>query len=340
MLVYERMTWISDLVVSVFLDQDENAVIDSPFQGLDLSRISAIGSRPSDTLLPLSPPISPHRQSTSIAHQDHTDSSFLAMEKQGSSEFKMKTDLSSSARTNAIFLSLLRTIMGLFDELVLSGMEDYQEVMNLGRKLGQLMKKKASADVLGALFPSFCRFATLIGKGSSDYGLVIEAIDVFDRTGIREGDGRRILFKTVHTILSNREKYASKHVSFFIRDIDSFIYSLANKMKTESKECVSMKGNRGWTFVLDTILESGNGKFIPLFIQSLLQRSKDCNDDANYKHLLKEILVPSCKKCPGKVEAEVRDILSKILDTKLGNDKGNSMQNENLEVMIEAVLVS
>ncbi len=341
-LIRDHLITIPDFVVSILPElDDENVVTNSPFQDLNLSRISSIGSRNSVLKLPMSPPpLSPQRrESPSYPSSKDSDHSFLDMEKRGSSEFKIKKDLSTSVRKNAICVALLRSVISLCDELILLGLEDCSEIIQLGKTWSQVMNKNTKTDVASPLFPSFCRFVILVGRASCNYGLIVDVIKAFDDSANKK-NGKDLLTKSMRTILSYRDKDASKHMQSLISELVNYIPIFTDKMKTSTDdwEEIAREGSGcGLNILFEAIIS--HGKFVPLLIKLLLESPKPTTDDEIERKLRRDILMRSCR-CISKptIESEIRDVLSNHLADDRTRTDCNSTNGARIEVMLEAIL--
>lgn len=332
---------ISNVAISTLLQRKDTNLTNSPFQDLNLSRISrisAIGTRPSDIKMAVSPfPLSlQHKGASPCSPSSETYTSFLDMEKRGSCEFKIKSDLSNCVLIDAVCVSLLRSSMSLADELLLLGLEDCADIIQLGQEWSKVFKKKTCMDAQSSLFPSFCRFVVLIGRVACNYDLIANVITIYDGLMLQNG-AQEVLTKSIESILSYRNKNASKHISSFMSVMVRCLPVLVDEISSQNVTFKAIKEmNNGWTFVLKKILD--HGKFVPLFVQTLLDFSQNANDENSHRQVLENLLLILCRNCTGKLESSIREIFVKVLSERSGSEI-QAIRDERIEAMISAVLV-
>ena len=282
-------------------------------------------------------PISPQRKGESPGSPSNdTYASFLDMEKRGSCEFKIKSDLSDCVLIDAVCVSLLRSLMSLSDELLIFGLEDCADVIQLAKEWSKVFKKKICMDVQSSLLPSFCRSVILIGRATCNYDLIAEVITIYDGLMLQNG-AQEVLTKSIESILSNRDKNASKHISTLMSVMTRYLQDLIDEISTRNItfEAIEEKST-GWTFVFKAILN--HGKYVPLVVQTLLDFRQNSNDANSHRQILENLFLISCRNCTGKIESAIREIFAKVLIERTGSEI-QSMKDERIEAMISAVLV-
>ena len=311
----DYLFWISNDVVKALIEVKGTgeSVMSSPFQDLNLSRISAIGHRGSEIQAAMSPlPLS----------SSNLDSSFASMENRGAGEFVVKTDVSSSAHAQILGTSLVRSAMNVFAEWLLVGVENGDEIINHVKIWCKVIENENLAlDANQALFPSMCRLLVLSGKHSLRYDLLGEVLSSFQSLD-SGSSGSELLTNTIQKIISMHQSESNDRIKTFMSAlIDPKLMKFMHvdfeneesfDEDTFNNDSVFAKSN-GWAIIIKTILN--NGKTIPTLVQVILESlSSGSNIDDCMVNFYIKMLGHCCKACPkGKSGNKVTSILQSYM---------------------------
>mmetsp|Transcript_28364 Transcript_28364/g.35085 ORF Transcript_28364/g.35085 Transcript_28364/m.35085 type:complete len:1411 (-) Transcript_28364:240-4472(-) len=299
--------WITNRVVknlSQWKEKEDMISTMSPFQDLNLSRISAVGSRHSEVGPPLSPlPISPPRRRSNLnSSPSNMDASFISMEKRGGVEFTVTSDISSSTRSHVMAISLIKSAINIYSEWLLVGVEVTSEMRKYVLQWCQIMKHDF-VKVKSELFPSFCRLAIIFGKLTFEYDLLSEVLSVFDTRHSACKGLDEIISKVIHVVLSIRDSESSKHALSFVQtllkasemylnyDPETINTDLTNDADIED---LSLGKNLGLMLAVEAIMNHQKG--VVLLIKMLLDHLKTGKQDNLVFSFHKNMLTLSCQK--------------------------------------------
>ncbi len=334
----DYLIWMTNRVIKALLQikDKENVLTSSPFGDLNLSRISAIGSRTSEIQPPLSPlPISPPRRRSNINNSpSNIDSSFVSMEERGASEFTVKAEVSSSVRSQALGISLVKSSMNVFGEWLLVGVEDGSEIVKHIKEWCQIMNAKNHClDAKAELFPSLCRLAVLSGKATFEYDLFLDILHFHDTLDAYCG-GREVLTDAINSIVLLRGKHSTKHIAnlagTIINSIPSF---MVGSDGVAAGDWDKLK-DYGWAVAIETMLK--HGKSIPILVKTLLQTLESTESDEFVGSIYIKILELSCEKCSrGKIGAEVKEVLLNYTQDK--PRAGGLMKSDDIKILLDTI---
>ncbi len=344
----EYLFWISNTVVKVLsqMKVKEDLVTNSPFQYLNLSRISAIGSRGSDLQPPLSPlSMSPSRRGSNSYSLSNLDASFVNMEKKGASEFMVKIDdISASVQAQSLGISLIKSAIDVYGEWLLADVDDEGVIVKHVKDWHKTMQSMSNANYANQhLFQSLCRLLVISGKSTMKYDLLVVVLSTYEsiKTAHTPTCGiSDLLVKTTQKIISTRSNESKVILKNFMKTlIDSITLQMSNAIELRHdkniKDMVDEETN-GWTTVVRTILN--NGDSLPPFVEVILDTlSISChNIDANVITRHVELLQMICKSCPqGNVRSIVRVMLQKYLNQGAPIVRG--VDEDKLKTLIDTV---
>lgn len=280
------------------MEDNDSAIITSPFQDLNISRISAIGCRGSDIQPSLSPlHLSPPRCKSDMGRSSSIDKSFFSMEEMGASEFVAHPDISPSIRTRTLGLSLIWSSMNILGEWLLAGVDNKDEIVQTVKSWCEIMDKKTKAvDANYELFPCLCRFMIISGRECHSFGILDKVLTLFDKINCHHTENEKMLAESIQHILLTRGVNSTTIVSNFM---ESFLESISVFMENadiNDSEGIFDNKELGYSIVMQTIVD--HGKTVPLFIQTLLKTITVCHSEEILSRYL-QILQHSCKNCRG-----------------------------------------
>lgn len=324
----------------------EDLVTNSPFQDLNLSRISAIGSRGSDLQPPLTPlSMSPSRRRSNSYAVSDLDASFVSMEKRGASEFMVKTDdISASIQAQSLGISLIKSAIDVYGEWLLADVDDEGVIVEHVKDWHKTMQNMSNAKYANQhLFPSLCRLLVISGKSTLKYDLlvvVLSTYDSFKTTHTQTCSISDLLIKTTQKIISTRSNESKVILKNFMKTlIDSITLQMSDAIEfghDKSPDDMVNEQTNGWTIVFRAILN--NGHALPPLVEVILDTlSLGCNNiEANVITQHVQLLQMICKSCPqGKVRSNVRVMLQRYLNQGVSIVRG--FDEDKLKSLIDTV---
>lgn len=168
------LRWLSKRALPLITSKLSSTDNSSPFKSLNLSRISAIGTRESASPIPLSPLIlqPPRRRSYVSTTPSKVDSSFVSMERQGG-RYVVHSDFGTTQKALALVIVILQSAFALFGDWLKVGGQGGDDIISHVKEWTQMFDYKVGGvDVKLVLLPSYCRFVAITARICSDVSLM------------------------------------------------------------------------------------------------------------------------------------------------------------------------
>jgi len=176
------LRWLTKRAVPSIVSKNHAIQTSSPFQALNLSRISAIGIRESISPTPLSPLVmAPPRRKSNL------DSSFATMENEGGRQFVVDSE---SPHSCMMVVTLIKSALAVFGEWLALGGQGADEIVKSVKDWAAVFDCNfTDIDAKRELFPAYCRFGAIVASNHSNYDLlkdILSTINFEENTGYEE----------------------------------------------------------------------------------------------------------------------------------------------------------
>lgn len=217
------LSWLSKRAIPSIILKLSSEDVSSPFKNLNLSRISAIGTRESASPVPLSPLIlqPPRRRSNVSTTPSKVDTSFVSMERQGG-RYIVHNHAADTQKALVMVIALLKSALGLFgDWLMVGGQGDDDIISNVKEWTKIFDCSVVGVDVKMELLPSYCRFVAITVHTCSDISLLKELFNLnFSQNGNNcVEEFMEAGFKYILETKTEREKRFSDVVQILVNNL-------------------------------------------------------------------------------------------------------------------------
>jgi len=249
------LLWITNRVIPTLLAMKEGEKTSSPFNDINLSRIS---SSPS-ALSPLAVP-PPRQRSNLNVTPNKLDISFIRMENYGVQRF---TESSSILQRQAMGLSLLKSSVIIIAEWLLIGGEGSHEISEYGLKWikATILLDFKVVDCFSEVLPVFTRLAFVLGRKCLDYELMKEILKIADELKIVE-ESLDIVKSSLISLVSLHSTGATTHLeklASIVIELSGGIVPDKPEKEIDSLNDVIPVDLRGLKLAMEIVMSTGQG---------------------------------------------------------------------------------
>lgn len=252
------LRWLSKRAIPSIVLKLSTVDNSSPFKNLNLSRISAIGTRESGSLLPLSPLIlqPPRRRSNVNTTPSKVDTSFISMERQGGS-YIVRSDFGNTQKALVMVIALLKSALAFFGDWLKVGGQGSEDIISNVKEWMKIFNcNMVRVDAKLELLPSFCRFLAVVTGICSDISLLNELFNLdFSDTTNEYDDCMEDAFKH---ILGNKT-IRERHLIDIVLILVNKLYSHGSQEEPTTLERFIDGQNAAVKTMLKTVISSNIG---------------------------------------------------------------------------------
>lgn len=301
------LRWLTKRAIPLIVSKKHAIESSSPFKGLNLSRISAIGVRESVSPAPLSPLVlpPPRRKSNMNSTPSKVDSSFASMEHEGGRQFVVD---SVSPDACMMVVTLTKSALVVFSEWIAIGGQGADEIVENVKEWSTIFECKVTdVDPRTELFPALCRFGAIAASNYSNYDVLK---DILSTTEFEDNAGfEDCVEDAIRHLLSKRLTRDAKMNELVALLMD--ILSFDDEMKeVKSFSDFTQDQREGVRVVMQVLLSSTNG--ILSFMNALLKKLVTSPKPSNHENLLALLYTEHQR---GGIQQQLKDCIFRQLGT-------------------------
>ena len=309
------LRWLTKRAIPLIVSKNHAVESSTPFKGLNLSRISAIGLRESVSPAPLSPLVlpPPRRRSNMNSTPSKVDSSFASMEHEGGRQFVVD---SVSPDACMMVVTLAKSALVVFGEWLAVGGQGVDEIVENIKEWSTIFECKITdIDPRTELLPALCRFGAIAASNYSNYDVLK---DILSTTKFEGNAGFEGCVETaIRHLLAKRLTRNTKmnELVAVLMDILSFDDEMH---EVESFSDFTQDQREGVRVAMQVLLSSTNG--ILSFANSLLKKLATSPKPSNHENLLALLYTEHQR---GGIQQQLKDCVFR----QLGSSGKTNLEN-------------